>query len=144
MELKNQVTNLELSKKLKKLGVKQDSYWYHVSIVDDWYDRRGEKDIVDRLDKHAMAYKVIASAFTCAELGEMLPDCIKVDGKILFLHISRDKQDSNHFIDYLPSDFDDDDECNSETLISSKTEADSRAEMRIYLIENKLIDLNVS
>ena len=38
MKLEQQVCNLELAKKLKELGVKQESLWYwvHNKIKDDW------------------------------------------------------------------------------------------------------------
>lgn len=74
MKLENQVCNLELSKELKELGVKQDSLWRW------WYDFNLDKFIL----RH---YKIIKqkdllemySAFTVAELINMLTSIRKTD-----------------------------------------------------------------
>ena len=66
--MKNKVTSLKLSKKLKELGVKQESEFW-------WVD-----DILSFPVKPYLSYKnndnVICSAFLSCELGEMLPDFI--------------------------------------------------------------------
>lgn len=62
MTIEQQVTNLELSKKLKALGVKQKSLWY-------WTDKGLKRcEAWDKDDE-----RILCSAFTVAELGEMLP-----------------------------------------------------------------------
>lgn len=68
MKLEDQVVSLELAKKLKELGVKQESLFYYFSADDDpndtWISYIGEIDeITDGNDY---------SAFTVAELGDML------------------------------------------------------------------------
>jgi hypothetical protein len=65
MTIEEQVTSLEVSKKLKELGVKQESLWYwwkagHIFVEERRYAGR--------------QWEKLASAFTVAELGEMLPD----------------------------------------------------------------------
>jgi len=75
MKLEDQVCSLELAKRLKELGVKQESYFYWISDEDenfvvptgtyDWGDWPG-------YEKFEPKY----SAFTVAELGEMLPVCV--------------------------------------------------------------------
>jgi len=76
MKLEDQVTNLELSKELKELGVKQESlfYWgYHGDCLmlmpgkDHWL----EKDNGNFKTGEGMPY----SAFTSSELGEIFEKC---------------------------------------------------------------------
>ena len=69
MKLENQVVSLELAKKLKELGVPQESWflWWHDDachhfVGTDW-----------------KSHRVVAAAFTVAELGEMLPKDISSD-----------------------------------------------------------------
>ncbi len=64
MKLEDQVCSLELSKRLKKLGVKQESLW-------DWADYDGDWKLYPR-DYHPEDITHY-SAFTVAELGEILP-----------------------------------------------------------------------
>lgn len=116
MKLEDQVTNLELSKKLKELGVKQESLWY-------WFNRGGEYVLlydsnVAKLDQLPI---MCISAFTVAELGEMLPCeyCSTRNqlGDWTCLHLNPDQN----------------------TDIFTKSEADARAKMLIYLLENNLV-----
>ena len=62
MKLQDQVTSLELSRKLKKLGVKQESIWYWYCLGEDYAIRYRTPSVIKK------GY----SAFTVAELGEML------------------------------------------------------------------------
>lgn len=116
MNLKTQVCSLELAKRLKELGVKQESLWYwqrralgtwHLGLCG--YERR-ETDI---------------SAFTVAELGEMLPNrtctsrCPKNNLYYCRLEIEKGRWFGRQDV----------------------TEANARAKMLIYLLENKLIGL---
>ena len=64
MKLENQLTTLETSKKLKELGVKQDSIWWW-----NWWDKDAGDIYTEILD----TADGFASAFTVAELGEILP-----------------------------------------------------------------------
>lgn len=127
LPLQDQVCNLELSKRLKELGVKQESLFL--------YDMNGI--LCSSNANWDMAYCI--SAFTVAELGELLPvrdyltegivkdkedlanwSTFKSDGKWhcnLTWRYSRDKVES----------------------IKADSEADARAKMLIYLLENKLI-----
>lgn len=79
MKLESQVTSLELSKELKELGVKQDSLFYWESCPmkkelwvisstewhDSWTGEWGDCHLLERQENY--------SAFTPAELGELLP-----------------------------------------------------------------------
>jgi len=73
--LEKQVCSLDLAKRLKELGVKQESVWA-------WYETtdRDDKPRLNRFDEHCTVctlpqqqWEEKYSAFTVAELGEMLP-----------------------------------------------------------------------
>lgn len=122
MKLEEQVISLELAKKLKELGVKQESHFYWVEM----YEEPAQLfDLSWALDPRRLAneqYRNV-SAFTVAELGEMLP----------FGYYSR--RGTRGFT------------CgtlNNENYGTRRgvTEADARAKMLIYLLENKLIKTN--
>lgn len=82
MKLEQQVTSLGLSKRLKELGVKQGSYFY-------W-------DMYDQEDDGSPLYKISSgsnfseesdfSAYTVAELGEMLPASLENKKGLGILH----------------------------------------------------------
>lgn len=138
MKLENQVTSLELSKKLKELGVKQESlfYWQPLWQPGDkaqlmyviWPGSKIEKrpDIEQTM--------IPCSAFTGGEIGEILPAYIKHNNEDLFLYIWKD--DSNAWrCDYAKWG-----EKKFGYMIDKEpTEPDARAKMLIYLIENNLV-----
>jgi len=112
MNIQKQVISLELARKLKKLGVKQESRWYY-----NVYDAKTTLDIAkDNCGGDERFY----SAFTVAELGEMLP-------KDFMSYKRYDKWTcGEHRINKWES---------------AETEADARARMLIYLLENGLIKI---
>jgi|TARA_R100001530_G_scaffold135693_1_gene113566 hypothetical protein len=113
MKLEDQVVSLELAKKLKELKVKQESLWYHYRIGDKWGIKLTKPTIEN---EHSEFY----SAFTVSELGEILPETN--------WQTYREKKGwiiTDHQIN-LPTQ-------------KADTEADARAKMLIYLLENKLI-----
>ena len=63
MKLEEQVCSLELAKKLKELGVKQESYFWYYELYGDNAWSLGP---LNKSGNHTL------SAFTVAELGEML------------------------------------------------------------------------
>lgn len=86
MELEKQVCSLALAKKLKELGVKQDSlFWWHPipkilpdsggTVVSNGYD------ISYAETGRFFGSGAKISAFTVAELGEMLPQFIIKKGR---------------------------------------------------------------
>jgi hypothetical protein len=109
MKIEEQVTNLELSMKLKELKVLQKSifYWRAYDIANPFIAR-------PRYDPLNYDY----SAFTVAELGEILRPFLK---KNIWLRdvIAEAMDNATYMID----------------------EANSRAQMLIYLIENNLLKL---
>lgn len=116
MKLEQQVCSLELAKRLKDAGAKQESLFY-------WFTNQ----LVYRCDlsKWEKSKKYIFSAFTVAELGEMLPFNVKTN-KIG----DSGKWFARHFIGPNNSMGDG---------ITADTEADARAKMLICLIEQGLV-----
>jgi len=109
MKLTDQTTNLKLSKRLEELGVKQESLFY-------WEEHHnGVNELVPFLT-YGKKDKPMYSAFSCSELGEMLPrrdDCIST------------KEVSGEW------------RCGNKI---AETEANARAECLIYLLEQGLIN----
>lgn len=74
MELEDQICSLELSKRLKKFGVKQESLMYFIDMnnaVNIVFKPLLTDGFLDKFD-----YSIIYSAFTVAELLELLPHMI--------------------------------------------------------------------
>lgn len=120
MELKNQCVSLELAKKLKELGCKQKSlfYWLQVSAhigTDIW-------ELVDEEPGEYYPKEQWCSAFTVAELGEMLPRT-QIDNQFT--------SSGTYWKVYCP--------LAKNYIGEADTEANARAKMKIYLLENKLI-----
>lgn len=127
MKLEDQVCSLELAKRLKELGVKQESFAY-------WHKNHASVKL--RLDRDDLGTdwsdNQINSAFTVAELGEMLP--MKVSGDFGFLRWLRIARVPGRWVvGYV------DEGAEFEFEESAETEADTRAKMLIYLIENRLV-----
>lgn len=126
MKLEQQVTSLEISKKLKELGVKQESIsgYRLITITNDNGEKVGEEWYLSTTE-HEQTWnkKNEFSAFTVAELGEMLPQgCASY----------RNKKGNWDCVppvtmQHLP------------TIKFMDTEANARGNMLIYLIEDKLI-----
>jgi len=124
MKLENQCVSLELAKKLKELGVEQDSlfWWYQVvgtiksETEVDWQIKYGNYD---------NGY----SAFTVAELGEML--FYRYDSFLV----------SKQWIDYKKGE----EWCCQDTAKKefqyANTEANARAKCLIYLVESGIMKL---
>lgn len=115
MPLEKQVTSLELSKKLENLGVKQDSLFYH-----DNHSEYGEGWLITQ-EPESDEY---ISAFTVAELGELLP-----------AHIQCDKYQSSKYL-WSMSWNDMKGESHNE---NANTEVEARGLMLVYLLENGLL-----
>ena len=142
MKLEKQVASLELSRRLKELGVKQKSLCYYNQ--DLWGDKPCYGAGIEGLKMADWMTHEYFSAFTVAELGEMLPYQI---GKDRFnchtMRIQNDKgmylityekriyqkgESEKDYTEFLAS-------------ITERTEADARAKMLIYLLKNNLITL---
>lgn len=125
MKLEDQVCSLELAKRLKELGVKQESYFY-------WVEDRGEW-VVRRNRSLGFVHLLNCSAFTVGELGEMLPEDTPSDRTACWMQVSEDGDET--YWDNV----NDGEGVPDPHIIRGGTEADMRAKMLIYLIENKLV-----
>lgn len=131
MKLEDQVVSLELAKKLKELGVEQNGLFvwrgvpgwpfgpveykiaYSPSIIDD-------TEFPPHWKKLGNKVVDVCAAYTVAELGEMLPIASETS-----------KRGTQwHCLTHL---------CGNMGI--AETEADARAKMLIYLLENNLITL---
>ena len=141
MKLAYQVVSLELAKKLKELGVKQESafYWIHGKQWPDdgdvfWLSPADKaKGIAPRNTPKRVE---IIAAFTVAELGDILPQVIKLNGKTfqLFISVGLDKQ---WFVVYAnEKDYHDNAPFK---IMFCHSEADARAKMLIHLIEKGIV-----
>lgn len=151
MELEKQVCSLELAKRLKELGVNQvsifkwikanhptekrcDAIVQHTGALNDSYD---ETLVSDEWTLTSWA------AFTVAELGELLKPVMfktgtKIEGKC-YQYLSLK---CSLFAVWLEHSFDSGFSEKHETIfqVINETEANARAKMLIYLLENKLIE----
>lgn len=125
MKLENQVCTLEQAKKLKELGIDQETEFYfrmgkiwHFREVTDWPN---QEQLYDLIQSGAEGERIFA-AYTVAELGEMLP--------IGFYSVAC----ADHS-DWLC----DNQNYATANIGASKNEAECRAAMLIHLIESKLI-----
>lgn len=118
MELSKQCVSLEIAKRLKELGVPQRSLFEYVNT-----EQGGEIHLLTTTSTFR-SKDAFVSAFTVAELGELLPD-----------EFFTAKYGDSFMYGFLPS-FE---------YVQSKgeetTEADARGAMLIYLLEQKLITL---
>ncbi len=81
--IEKQVTNLELSKQLKKAGYEQEGLWMWAKQYDVYNNHIG--DAVTRNTRRIVG---IATAPTVAELGERLPIIVNKNGAKYFLKIT--------------------------------------------------------
>ncbi len=126
MKLKDQVCSLEFAKKLKELGVEQKSLYCWSNAEWDERGRESRRKVWGVREKAIPEPEYSISAFTVAELGELLP----------FSQVN--KQYCRSVRQKLGSY-----SCEYETLTKSEffiadTEADARAKMLIWLLETGL------
>jgi hypothetical protein len=134
MELSKQVCTLEQAKRLKELGVDQKGYfmWQETCDVDEYMPQ----ETVARFDEEAFQNIGIAAAFTVAELGEMIPDSLLIDGYYR-CHFHEYKQGRNKQPAIYTCTFGKSEDKEVPDF-DSTNEAESRAALLIYLLENKL------
>lgn len=131
LKFEDQFCSLELAKRLKELGVKQESLF-----VWEWFDDNcyGIKYVPYTVVKTTLNKIELYSAFSVAELGNMLPNKITNDtNEILDLY---------HYHGYNRY-------CTAYSIDNEyveieefgDNEANARTKMLIYLLENKLMEL---
>lgn len=127
MKLEEQVTSLELSKKLKELGVKQESLY-------EWSREHGRKDFelhaYERIGEEDETEFI--SAYTVAELKSFFPQIIGKDGVHYRLKIVYSINWEFYYSHGI----------NIVSFIASikDTDADAFASFLLYLLENRFID----
>ena len=134
MKLENQVVSLELAKKIKELGFKQDSLWIWVDKFPCFNDKARistKTELKYKMKNATICFSGQAqnlvpfySAYTVAELGEMLPLHIELthprdyQWKIVYRQPLQIKEG----------------EIRSDTWgVEADTEANARAKMWLYL-----------
>lgn len=119
-KLENQVVSLELAKRMKQLGFKQESLFY-------WYTNTGEVVYFDEpgaaeTRQNPNFKDVILPAYSVAELGGMLRRALKKSSGLMIMgprgYCKRTCQNIKNF----------------------KDEAENRAKLLIYLAETDLIN----
>jgi len=137
MNMKNEdhVVSLEIAKEMEELGAEQDSLWYWT-----WAGgNEGVEWVVILKDERARIKKENYSAYTVAELGEMLPGHIMEmigDFKTRSYYLDCGKVDSGplYYVRYIRHDTGD-----TFYLLTMKTEAEVRAKVWIWLKKAGLI-----
>lgn len=141
MNLSEQVVSLELAKRLKELGVKQeDAIFYHAHGAVLGAPVRSRESLQENWDEGTWAEWLkevnggeVYAAFTVAELGEMLPSFIPQGFKGQYDLLCEKDSGTTWRVAYIRA------EQRNLHEEYADTEADARAAMLIYLIENKLI-----
>lgn len=136
MKVKKQCVSLELAKRLKQLNCKQESLFYWVchyirKVKDREFNLYYGKDENDQVNEHI-------SAFTSAELGELLPKTINFGKTTISYWEWRQRCIVDEFEVYFDSYVGVPEEP-SEKYFRADTEADARAKTLCFLLENKFI-----
>lgn len=148
MRLEDQVCSLELAKRLKDLGIKQDGFYCYFMMPDidglcyeeNWKVIRSQLlPLTTAQLKCRMNSNCCISAFTVAELGDFLPKYIKAE---TLLPEPNDKI-AKFYLCYNENGYPSYDFYENEISPGYKkeNEANARAKMLIYLIENDLSPL---
>ena len=132
MKLETQVVNKELSKKLKKLKVKQDSLWYYLITKEGIRISQRERIEIEVALTDPIIGEEVYSAFTVAESMEGLPTYLEGGNWDLTIQ----KTDVGYIVSYQNGYG----ECYKGESSCSPSLANTLAKMRIYLIENKLME----
>lgn len=119
MKLENQLTSIEISLKLKELRVPQQSLFYWVHQNGSWKIHYADnKDIGNQIN--------VCSAYTVAELGNLLPANVNIIKPILYCGIKNKNMWNCRYGNTVKS-------------IYADYEVNARSQMLIYLIEKECI-----
>ena len=129
MELKKQVCSLELAKKLKELGVKEESLFAYYGNAGNWHDTIVDMGMYKDVDDDFREYKLLP-AYTVAELIEILGEdfrWLKKRG-----HNENTVWLAQARIHPITS---------KDIKVTAKTPQEALAKLLIYLLENNLLKL---
>lgn len=142
MKLEQQVCSLDLARRLKELGVKQESYfsWGGTSTGMGLEGLFSAEDKAEQILSERWSGMDFASAFTVAELGEMLPWRSKSMG-VMDTELAHPKVSLQNKFAYRTVYYEEDQGLDAIKADSGycDTEADARAKMLIFLLENGLM-----
>ncbi len=160
MQIEDQVCSLELAKRLKELGVKQESYFKWRKVCHEF---ELKNEVYDEWHKSEFCYSECQcesdekySAFSVAELGAMLPVHIEIKSSYLRLDFSKSMSATECETGNLGTRFSyhrliekegfsyDTRYCNHEKVFLqefSNKEANTRAKMLVHLIESGLMEI---
>lgn len=130
-------TSLELSKRLKELGVAQES-----DCFSRWIERREIGAIGKKFKWEIEGFRSSEvrgepiRAFSVAELGVALPSTIITEPDETYYWLASDKRSGKEEGSWMCS-YGENGKCHIEEY--APNEADARAKMLIYLLENNLI-----
>lgn len=146
MKLEQQVVSLEISKRMRELGAPQESLYKYCGGHTDYHeDDEGEFEECANTDllesdeychTAGLTCEFTISAYTVAELGEMLPARVRKDGMDYALTV--EKHGTWH-VKYIHYNAGIGYVLGGHPVIHDDTEADARAKMWIYLKENNLL-----
>lgn len=126
MELEDQNVCVGLAREMKELGAPQDSVWYWTWA--EWNDK--VEWVLISQDERARLKKESFSAYTVAELGEMLPD--SSHGEYVTI-----KDSGGMWLAWeIQKGLFDDGDC----YIKAKTQVDAYAKMVIHLLKEGIIE----
>ena len=133
LTLEQQVCTLESAKRLKELGVIQDSYfnWTEYS-----FSSKGHKKWWSLEEASGVYVHDQISAFTASELGELLPTNIDYAGESFLLTINHWNNNNEWQVSYLGGIYNDEE---FEQIFSEPTMVEALAKMLIYLTEAGLV-----
>jgi len=124
MKLEQQVVSLELAQKLKELGVKESSsFYWNKKKNEEWKVILSTQTDYGLYDEHSGE---LVPTWSVAELGEMsLSDCLSRKTRSVEFPWRCERESTGGYI----------------TASGADTEADARAKMLVYLLENNLVSL---
>lgn len=138
MKLEQQVVSLDLARKLKELGVKQEStFWYEQTKIAGRNEWKKEWKLSFNNNTKPYSQDHIVSAFTVGELGEMLPIQISTERGLHEIRselLSIQKGTFSKGVEWQVMYYD-------VQFYNDPGEADARAKMLVYLLKNKLITI---
>lgn len=127
MKIKDQIISFEYAKRLKELGVKQNGYFCWFRLLEKSTYDLSEQWQIDDLDR----FEEI-SAFTVAELVNILPECVPQEGDLMMWNYMEGDQ-RTYGVDYAASGW---------PVHYGIKFADALAKQLIWLIENNKFNLN--
>lgn len=132
MKLEDQVVSLDLAKRLKELGVKQKSHFIWANGGYKWFVSPDHEIIRINDPGYAQPWP---SAFTVAEMGEMLPPGIASFQE----RMANTQAEIKKWFCAYEEEADDHGPVINPRVENADTEADARAKMLIYLIEKGMV-----